>query len=235
MAERAPDALRSRLALALDCPDLGAARALARSLEPFFAVAKVGLELFCAAGPAAIAALREDGFEVFADLKLHDIPTTVGRAARALTRYGPRYVTVHSAGGAAMLEAAVAGFASGEGPAPVALGVTVLTSEAATDALVAQRAALAARAGCGGLVCAASDLATVGRVAPGLVHVVPGIRPAGAARDDQARVATPEEALRAGAGLLVIGRPITAASDPVAAAAALTAPLAALVAGPGSP
>ncbi len=225
---------RDRLALALDVDDLDSAVALARLLRPWFAVAKVGLELFGAAGPRSIAQLADEGFVVFADLKLHDIPTTVGRAARVLGRGGARYLTVHLSGGAAMVGAAVSGLGEGaamsgvgEEPAGVAtgaavLGVTVLTSDpdAAPDR-VAVLATLAASTGCGGVVCAGSDLEVIGRVAPGLRRVVPGIRPAGGATNDQARVVTPGGAVAAGADLLVVGRAVTAASDVAAAAAAV--------------
>ncbi len=219
------------LALALDTDDLAAAVALAARLRPWFAVAKVGLELFSAAGPAAVGALADQGFAVFADVKLHDIPTTVGRAARALGRTGASYLTVHASGGAAMLAAAVAGLADGVAaggggggtrPAPMVLGVTVLTSEPdAGEDRVAALAAAASSAGCGGIVCAGPDLPVVRRTAPALRRVVPGIRPAGVGVDDQARVATPGAAIAAGADLLVVGRAVTAAADPVAAAAAV--------------
>ena len=227
-------AARDRLALALDVDDLDSAVVLARRLRPWFAVAKVGLELFSAAGPSAIARLADEGFAVFADLKLYDIPTTVGRAARVLGRAGARYLTVHLSGGAAVVGAAVSGLregvavsSRGEEPAGGAdgaavLGVTVLTSDpdAAPDR-VAALAAMAASTGCGGVVCAGSDLEVIGRVAPGLRRVVPGIRPAGGATDDQARVVTPGGAVAAGADLLVVGRAVTAASDVEAAAAAV--------------
>lgn len=224
-----------RLALALDLDDLAAARRLARRLAGHFPVAKVGLELFSAAGPAAVEALRDDGFEVFLDVKLHDIPTTVGRAARVLGRLGPRFVTLHTQGGVAMLSAGAEGLAAGAGEVGAgpceALGVTVLTSEAvATPAQLAERTALAATGGCAGVVCAAADLAVVAETAPGLLRVVPGIRPAGTDRHDQGRAATPAEAIAGGAGLLVVGRAVTAAPDPLGAAAALAAEVVAAVA-----
>ena len=228
----ADPAARRHLALALDLDDLDAARHLAGRLQPWFAVAKVGLELFGAAGPDAVRVLRDAGFDVFVDLKLHDIPTTVGRAATALGKLGAAYATVHTAGGAAMVAAAADGMARGAAaagmPPPCVVGVTVLTSdpEAGVD-LLRRRAELAAASGCGGLVCAAADLAVTRAAAPGLRAVVPGIRPAGAARDDQARVATPHAAVAAGADLLVVGRAVTAAADPEAAAAAVAAEVAA--------
>lgn len=224
-------AAAARLALALDCDDLAAARSLAGRLQPCFPVVKVGLELFSAAGGAAVEVLAADGFEVFLDVKLHDIPTTVARAARVLGRLGARYVTVHAAGGAAMLGAAVEGLAAGADEAgagrPGALAVTVLTSEpAAAATIVAERAGLAAASGCEGVVCAASDLPVVQEAAPGLLAVVPGIRPAGGPVHDQARATTPEAAVAAGAGLLVVGRAVTADADPEAAAARLVAAIA---------
>jgi orotidine-5'-phosphate decarboxylase len=230
------DEIRDRLALALDVDDLVAALRLAQRVRPWFGVAKVGLELFAAAGPEAVLALSAEGYRVFLDLKLHDIPTTVGRAGRVIGGLGARYGTVHTAGGVAMMRAAVESMAEGAAAAglaaPCVLGVTVLTSE--TDApaeLLAARAALAAAAGCGGLVCAAADLAVTRAAAPGLITVVPGIRPAGVAADDQARAADPGGAIRAGADILVIGRAVTAAGDPEAAAAAVAGEVAAAVEG----
>jgi orotidine-5'-phosphate decarboxylase len=217
-------AARDHLALALDVDDLVAALRVARPLLEYFAVAKVGLELFSASGPEAVVALSTAGFDVFVDLKLHDIPTTVGRAARVLGALGVTYGTVHTSGGLAMVAAATAGMAEGAKCAglapPCVLGVTVLTSdsEAPPDEL-ARRASIAAAAGCGGVVCAASDLQVVTGAAPGLRRVVPGIRPSHVGHDDQARVATPSAALRAGADLLVIGRAVTGATDPHVAAA----------------
>jgi len=217
---------RDRLALALDVDDLVVALRLAHRLRPWFGVAKVGLELFGAAGPEIVEALADEGYRVFLDLKLHDIPTTVARAARVLGGLGTSFTTVHTQGGEAMVRAAVSGMAEGASaagsPAPCVLGVTVLTSD--TDApheVLAARAALAASAGCGGLVCAAPDLAVTRRAAPGLLSVVPGIRPSGTGRDDQARTATPAGAVAAGADILVVGRAVTAAEDPELVAAAV--------------
>jgi len=217
---------RARLALALDVDDLVVALRMARRLRPWFGVAKVGLELFGAAGPETVSALTVEGYRVFLDLKLHDIPTTVARAARVIGGLGAAYTTVHTQGGADMVRAAVTGMAAGAAaagaPAPAVLGVTVLTSEADVDEQVlAARAALAAAAGCAGLVCAATDLAVARGAAPGLLAVVPGIRPSGTARDDQARAATPAAAITAGADILVVGRAVTAARDPERVAAAV--------------
>jgi orotidine-5'-phosphate decarboxylase len=229
MAETAPSSrpLRERLALALDVPDLASARSLARVLAPWFAVVKVGLELYVAEGPAAVATFVEDGLDVFVDLKLHDIPTTVHRAARAIAHTGARYATVHAAGGAQMLAEAAAGFSEGAADAgratpTIGLAVTVLTSDAdPAPALVVERAALAARAGLGGVVCAVADVRAVRAAVPGMITVVPGVRPRGVARDDQSRAGTPEDALAAGADLLVVGRAVTRAESPAAAARAL--------------
>jgi orotidine-5'-phosphate decarboxylase len=220
-----------RLALALDTDDLVAALRAARQLRPYFGTAKVGLELYSAAGPDAVVALLDLGFEVFVDLKMFDIPTTVGKAARVVGARGASDLTVHTAGGEAMLRAAVEGLQAGAHEAgvavPRALGVTVLTSEpVASPDLMAQRVAAAVAAGCGGIVCAAPDLALVRASHPDLHCVVPGIRPRGSVANDQKRVATPAEAIAAGAGLLVIGRAVIDAEDPEAAAASVAAEVA---------
>jgi len=215
-----------RLVVALDVADLPAAVATATAVAPYFATAKVGLELFSAAGPDAVGELSALGYRIFLDLKLHDIPTTVGRAAAVIGGLGVDLVTVHTAGGADMVTAAVEGIAAGAAAAgrqpPGVLGVTVLTSDPDADpVVVAARARLAGNCGCWGVVCAASDLAVVRAEAPDLRTMVPGIRPAGSAVNDQARVATPAAAIAAGADQLVIGRAVTAAADPVAGAAAV--------------
>lgn len=213
--------VRDHLAVALDLDDADTAVALARSLAPWFGVAKVGLELWSAGGAAVVARLRDAGFDVFLDVKLHDIPTTVGRAARVLGGLGVRYLTVHTCGGEAMLRACVEGLdagATGAGfPAPVALGVTVLTSEADSSRFP-ERLTAAVVSGCGGVVCSAAEVATVKAAHPGLVAVVPGIRIPGGDTHDQARVGAPGDVARAGADVLVIGRAVTAAPDPLAAA-----------------
>jgi orotidine-5'-phosphate decarboxylase len=221
----APDSIRARMALALDVDDIVEARRMAMSLQPWFGVAKVGLELFSAAGPEAIEAMIGDGFDVFADLKLLDIPTTVNKAARVMGSLGVSYLTVHTRAGVDHLRAGVEGVAAGAEaaglPMPTCLGITVLTSEPADLDALAKRVGIVLDANCGGLVCAASDLATVRSLAPDLVTVVPGIRPAGVGVDDQARPATPSSAVSAGATVLVIGRAVTHAEDPVAAAIAI--------------
>lgn len=221
-----PEELRRRLALALDVDDLVVALRLAHGLAPWFGTMKVGLELFAAAGPDAVTSVAAVGVDVFADLKLHDIPTTVGRAARVLGTLGARYLTLHGAGGPAMLRAGADGLRAGAAeaglPEPVPLAVTVLTSEPeAGTHVLHQRVTAGLEAGCGGFVCAVADLATVRHLAPRAVVVTPGIRPEGSAADDQGRPATPAAALDAGADLLVLGRPITRADAPVEAARAL--------------
>jgi len=229
----APEAIRSRLALALDVDDVVEARRLAHLLRPWFGVAKVGLELFSAAGPEAIEAMIEDGFAVFADLKLLDIPTTVNKAARVMGSLGVSYLTVHTRAGVDHLRAGVEGVAAGASaaglPAPICLGITVLTSEQADLASLEQRVGIVLEAGCGGLVCAASDLAIVRSLAPDVVTVVPGIRPAGVSADDQARPATPSSAIASGADVLVIGRAVTHAEDPIKAAISIAAEVAAAI------
>ena len=215
--------VRGTLALALDVDDLVVATRLARELKPWFGVAKIGLELYSASGPDAVGAMRDLGYDVFLDLKLHDIPNTVGKASRVLGALGVDYLTLHAFGGVDMLRAGVEGLAEGASnaglEAPVALGVTVLTSDGgAPDHIVPQRVRVAAEAGCGGLVCSAKDLKDARTLAPRLVRVVPGIRPAGTGANDQANVATPSEAKAEGADVLVIGRAVTAADDPREAA-----------------
>jgi orotidine-5'-phosphate decarboxylase len=217
--------VRHRLALALDVGGPEDAEAVARRLAPWFGIAKVGLELYAEAGPEVIERLRSSGLAVFADLKLYDIPNTVERAARALGRRGVDFLNFPAAGGAALLEAGVAGLAEGarEGghPPPMALAVTVLTSEADVSGFDTRLDA-AAGAGCDGVVCSAHEIAAVRTRAPGLATMVPGIRMAGDAHHDQARVATPAEAVERGADWLVIGRAVTAADDPEVAAESIT-------------
>lgn len=223
--------VRNRMAIALDVDDVVEAARIAREVRPWFGVAKVGLELFSAAGPDAVVEMMDAGYRVFLDLKLHDIPTTVRRAAQVIAAVGASYVTMHASGGPAMLRAGVEGLANGAAnagvEAPVALAVTVLTSDGDVPPhVLGVRVRAALEAGCGGIVCACSDLAEAKQLAPRLVAVVPGIRPAGAGRDDQARASTPQAALAAGADLLVIGRAVTAAADRARAAAELVGPLA---------
>lgn len=225
----APD-VRNRLAIALDVDDLVEAIRIAKDVRPWFGVAKVGLELFTAAGSDAVVELQNNGYRVFLDLKFHDIPTTVRKAARVVGAVGADYLTLHATGGTTMLRAGVEGLAEGAAAAglapPTALAVTVLTSEeAAPDHVLTHRVRHALEAGCGGIVCAATDLHHVKQLAPRLTTVVPGIRAASADQHDQARASTPESALQAGADLLVIGRAVTAAGDRVAAAEELVGSL----------
>ena len=222
--------IRDRLVLALDVDDLVAALRLARHLQPWFATAKVGLELFTAAGPDAVGSVSNLGYDVFLDLKMHDIPTTVRKAARVVGALGATYLTLHARAGPVMLRAGVEGLAEGaEGaglPEPTALAVTILTSDADAPAhILGHRVAAAVEAGCGGLVLAAADVREAKQLAPRLLAVVPGIRTAASDSHDQARPATPREAFNVGADLLVVGRTVTAAADPAAAAAALVASL----------
>ena len=220
---------RDRLAVALDVESEGQALELAQTLSPWFGVAKVGYELYAAAGPAVVEKLRGQNMQVFLDLKLHDIPTTVGRGARVLGRLGASYLNFHAAGGEVMLRAGAEGFAAGASeaghPAPVALAVTVLTSDQPNAELLLQRATTAAAAGCGGVVCAASDISEIRSVFAGAVTMVPGIRTEGSPVDDQVRVATPAEAFASGADVIIAGRTVTAAADPESAAGALVASL----------
>ena len=217
--------------VALDVPTEQEALALARDLQPVVGGYKIGLELLMGPGPDLVARLVEIGLPVFCDAKLHDIPHTVRRAAAQVGRLGARWLTVHASGGRAQLEAAVEGLADVDAETGV-LAVTVLTSidddtladigvPGAPAAQVARLAGVASASGVEGLICSPADLAVVGGVASGLLRVTPGVRPAGSAADDQRRIATPQAAMAAGADRLVIGRPITRAPDPVAAAAAI--------------
>jgi orotidine-5'-phosphate decarboxylase len=221
------------IAVALDAPNLEIASRWAGLVTPHVSTVKIGLELYLRYGPEVVASIRgASGVQIFLDLKLHDIPATVASAVRAVTRLRPQLITVHAAGGPAMIRAAVEA-ASGT---PIA-AVTALTSLSGEDLdrigvpggiadWVLRLAALAVEAGASGLVCSPREVAAVrDEVGPEITLITPGVRPAGADRHDQARVATPEEALSAGADLLVIGRAITGASDPGAAAAAIAASL----------
>lgn len=221
------------IAVALDAPDLETAARWASLVTPHVSTVKVGLELYLRYGPDVIASVRgASGVRVFLDLKLHDIPNTVAAAARAVARLKPAILTVHAAGGPAMIKAAVAA-----APDAQIAAVTLLTSLSAADLAaigvqgspddaVRRMAAVAVGAGARALVCSPREVAAVrAEVGPGITLITPGVRPAGADTQDQARVATPEEAIINGADLLVIGRPITDAPDPGAAAAAIAASL----------
>ena len=216
--------------VALDLPTAEEAVRLAKSVADFVAGFKVGLELLMGPGPGLIGVIDQLGKPVFVDAKLHDIPNTVSRAARQLGQAGARWVTAHAAGGLEMLEAATEGLSSGARGRPAGiLAITVLTS--LNDAMLAhsgvpvtagkltsKRSKLAAEAGVEGVVCSVKELGVVSEVAPDLLKVTPGIRPLGQDSGDQQRVATPAEAIRRGSDLLVVGRPITRAADPRAAA-----------------
>ncbi|MEX2328815.1 MAG: orotidine-5'-phosphate decarboxylase [Nitriliruptoraceae bacterium] len=216
-----------RIVVALDVETLQEAQRLARSLEGIVGWFKIGLELFSAHGPEAVHAIRASG-PVFLDVKLHDIPTTVERAASRLADLDVGLLTIHASGGPDMVRAAVDGLAD----RGRVLAVTVLTSMSVPDRKAvgmatdeqhpARLAAMAVDAGAPGLVCAPGMLPAIrSAVGDGPLAVVPGIRPAGSTTDDHADPATPAATLRAGADLLVIGRPITRADDPVAAAVAI--------------
>jgi orotidine-5'-phosphate decarboxylase len=213
--------VRNRLAIAIDVPDIDEAEQLAKEVAPWFGIAKVGLELYSAAGPEAIARMRSLDLDVFADIKLHDIPTTVGRAARVLGRQGVRYLNFHAAGGVDMLRAGVEGLAEGArdaGHTPaIPIAVTVLTSDPEAGAFEV-RLERAIEAGCAGVVCSVQEVARVHAVRPDFITIVPGVRFADGAVHDQARVGTPESVVRAGGDVLVVGRAVTRADDPRAAA-----------------
>lgn len=222
----APDEVRNRLCLALDTDDLVEARRMARDIGPWFGTVKVGMELYTSAGPNAVAAMLDLGLEVFVDLKLHDIPTTVHKTARVLGSLGVSYLTFHAHGGVDMLRAGVDGAIEGAEAAQVAapkpLAVTVLTSDdTAPPHILPQRVELAVDGGCTGLVCAVADVAEARQLMPRLFIVTTGIRAPGDPSHDQRRIASPGDAFAAGADLLVIGRSITEAVDPTATAAAL--------------
>ncbi len=215
--------ITNKLAIALDVDDLVVAVRLARDLNPYFGVAKIGLELFSAAGPDIIGTLKDMGYKVFLDLKMHDIPNTVGRAAKVLGSLGIDYLTLHTAGGEEMLTAGVEGLTQGaenaELEVPSALGVTILTSQKETpETLMAERLSLAKSSGCKGIVCSAKNLEEANQIVPDLTFVVPGIRPRGVEPHDQANVATPLAAIDNGADLLVIGRAVLKSADPRRAA-----------------
>lgn len=211
--------------LALDLGDLAAAERLARAIKPHIGGYKVGLELMMSEGPESVSRIARLGLPVFADAKLHDIPNTAAAAARALAAHGARWVTAHASGGGRMLEAVADGLADRAG----LLAVTVLTSLededvtisglSAVSAQVEDFVAVAASSGAEGVVCAVHEAAMVKELAADLIVVTPGIRLEGDERDDQRRVATPEEAVGSGADLIVVGRAITGAPDPVASAA----------------
>ncbi len=218
---------RAPIAVALDAPDLATTVAWAAAVGPSVSTVKVGLEAYLRDGADAVRAVRAaaPGCALFLDLKLHDIPNTVAGAAHAVAALEPDFLTVHASGGSAMIRAAADAL-----PGTRITGVTVLTSLSGSDLeaiglrgpapdAVRRLAVLAVEAGARALVCSPLEVAAVrAEVGDDVVLITPGVRPAGSAVGDQARVATPEQALADGADLLVVGRPITAAPDPAAAA-----------------
>jgi orotidine-5'-phosphate decarboxylase len=217
---------RSRLIVALDVATAAEALSAAGRIGGHAAFLKVGMRLFTAEGPGLVRALKSAGHGVFLDLKYHDIPNTVAEAAAAAAGLGVDLFTVHASGGADMVRAAaesVRAEAARLGvERPRVLAVTVLTSLPSTVEQVTSLARLARDAGADGVVASAREAAAVRREAGGgFVIVTPGIRPAGAGRNDQRRVATPAEAVAEGADYVVVGRPVLAASDPAAAARAI--------------
>jgi orotidine-5'-phosphate decarboxylase len=223
-----PRTARDRLCVALDFSSREEALSAARRFSPLAGWLKVGLEAFVAQGPSLVAGVASAGAKVFLDLKLHDIPNTVGRAVAAASSCGAAMVNVHASGGREMLLAARDAASRAAAP-PKLIAVTLLTSldsraladlpVAGTPEGIARRLALLARdCGLDGVVCSPTDLPAIrDACGPDFLTIVPGIRPAGAAADDQKRIATPADAIRAGAGILVVGRPVTAAADPDAA------------------
>lgn len=220
----------ARILLALDTPDLALALDQARAVGEAVDGVKLGLEFFLANGPAGVVAVAALGRPLFLDLKFHDIPNTVAGAIRSALRLRPMMLNVHAGGGRAMLHAAAEAVREAGETRPLLIAVTVLTSLADEDlAAVGQGASAAGQArrlarlaraeGCDGVVCAGSDIAAIrADCGPDFTLVVPGLRPASAAVQDQKRVMTPGEAASLGADFLVIGRPITGAADPKAAA-----------------
>ena len=218
--------------VAIDTPDLDRARAVASRVRGHVGGLKLGLEFFCANGRQGVREMADLGLPIFLDLKFHDIPNTVGKAIQALRPLEPAILTVHSGGGRAMLEDAKAAAPAGTR----VVAVTVLTSLDGADlesvglaadphAQVERLTALARESGIDGVVCSGAEVAAARRLWPDGFFVVPGLRPADAHAGDQKRVMTPRAALDAGASVLVIGRPITAAEDPDSAARAIAATL----------
>lgn len=217
-----------RIIVALDYPEAEPALALAKRLNPTLCKLKVGKELFVAAGPQLVQALVASGYDVFLDLKFHDIPNTVARACKAAARLGVWMLNVHASGGIAMMRAAREALDE-MGPRPRLIAVTVLTSLSRPDLAaigldlppeehVLRLARLTHEAGLDGVVCSAREAERLRReLGSSFLLVTPGIRPTGSTQDDQQRVLTPIQALRAGADYLVVGRPVTRAPDPVAA------------------
>ena len=217
-----------KIIIALDYPNAAPALALADRLEPSLCRLKVGKELFTATGPSLLEKLMQRGFEIFLDLKFHDIPNTTAQACKAAASLGVWMINVHALGGRKMLEAAREAIARSE-EQPKLIAVTVLTSMAQPDLaeiginatsadMVLRLATLARDSGLDGVVCSAQEAALLRKHCGNeFCLVTPGIRPASASRDDQSRVMTPQAAMQAGSSYLVIGRPITQAVDPLRA------------------
>ncbi len=231
---------RDRLIVALDVPSASTAQDLVQRLGESVSFYKVGLQLFAAEGPRVVRELVVSGHKVFVDLKLHDIPNTVGKAVKALAELGASFLTVHGSGGPAMLKAAV----EAADRSTSILAVTVLTSLSDDDLQeigfssgtldqALRMASLARNCGCDGVVTSAREVGALRKLlGEGFSIVVPGIRPQGSERNDQERIATPAQAIASGASHLVVGRPITAAADPARAAYAILEEMAgAVVAG----
>ena len=225
--------------VALDVDSAEHAEDLARSVYPYVGGFKIGLQLVMAEGPGSVGQIARLGKPVFADLKLHDIPNTVRSAATAMAAQGARWVTAHASGGRQMIEAAVEGLQIGSSHDVGVLGVTVLTSMDDTDLAkvgvstevsdqVGRLSEVSSSAGAEGVICSPNEVTVVKAVDSRLLTVTPGIRTAVDELDDQKRINTPTEAIRLGADLLVIGRSITSADNPVEAAEAIQASLEAL-------
>ena len=231
------DVTKAPIAVALDAPDLDTLRIWVQAVAPTVSCLKVGLEVFCRDGHRSVQTARDSAaqagspdIDIFVDMKLHDIPATVAGAARALASLQPTYLTVHAAGGPAMIEAAATAL-----PETRIVAVTVLTSldaemtaalgiQGSPQEIVQRWALIAVESGARAIVCSPQEVGVVRSVVPGDVHLItPGVRPVGADTHDQRRSATPRQALDDGADLLVIGRPITAAFDPGEAARAIAA------------
>ncbi|HEV7658361.1 MAG TPA: orotidine-5'-phosphate decarboxylase [Allosphingosinicella sp.] len=224
--------MTSPVFVAIDTPDPDRAKAIAGKIKTHVGGLKLGLEFFSANGADGVREMAEFGLPIFLDLKLHDIPNTVAKAVQALNPLDLFILTIHAAGGRAMMEDAKAAASSGT----KVIAVTVLTSldeadleatgiSGAPSAQVARLAALAREAGLDGVVCSGAEVAALKKAWPDGYFVVPGVRPAGGAAGDQKRVVTPRKAMDAGASILVVGRPITSAEDPDAAARAIAATL----------
>lgn len=228
--------MNSPVVVALDFPGFEQAMAMARQLNPQDCRVKVGKELFTRCGPQVVDALHQLGFEVFLDLKFHDIPNTTAMAVRAAAEMGVWMVNVHCSGGLKMMAACREVLEQHQGSKPLLIGVTVLTSmeredlagiglDVAPQEQVLRLAGLAEQAGLDGLVCSAQEAQALKQQWPAGQLVTPGIRPAGSASDDQKRILTPARAMQAGSDYLVIGRPVTRADNPGQAVAAILASL----------